>query len=372
MGLALAWGASIIFRLELREHPVPSRHVLIIEDHPEARQMLQGAISTLGEDVRVTAVPSGEEALLLITHQRIDLLIVDIRLPGMSGFDLVERARNYNNHIEVILITGVEEEGVRQRVQQFPAAAYFFKPLQIENLLQAVQACLRVNEGSEAAKQEEGPRVGFIRQTLEGLAQRLGAESATLWDGQGRLKDHIGLQQAPSLPSWVLEEMRSFEKPTLRLDEEALTTFCCLRRSWGWSVFLAFSFGYLLGLEFRHRETPLSWEALFQLPWIEALKEIVLTLQDFSENNAPPIFQEKPVKISGLSSSTEGRDLESLFDEIAQNPIDSSEAEAFWEAASQESLSFGRNEPPFSEDRVKHGKVPGVEEDTLVDGGGEL
>ena len=55
--------------------------------------MLKSGVETLGSDFSVVAVPSGEEAVLEIAMQRFDLLVTDVRLPGISGLEVLRRVR---------------------------------------------------------------------------------------------------------------------------------------------------------------------------------------------------------------------------------------------------------------------------------------
>ncbi len=82
-------------------------HVLIVDDQRDARSVLRAGLETLESRLKITDVPSGEEAILVIASQPIDLLVADIRLPGISGLELKERARMRNPDLKVILITGV-------------------------------------------------------------------------------------------------------------------------------------------------------------------------------------------------------------------------------------------------------------------------
>ena len=80
------------------------KHVLIVDDAIELGRLLQSAVQTLDASLKLTVVPSAEEAILASSRHTVQLLISDVRLPGMSGFDLAERLRKRNPNLEVILI----------------------------------------------------------------------------------------------------------------------------------------------------------------------------------------------------------------------------------------------------------------------------
>ena len=117
-------------------------HVLIVDDQRDARSVLRAGLETLETRLKVTDVPSGEEAILVIASQPIDLLVADIRLPGITGLELKERARMRNPELKVILITGVTDPRIREKVARAGAEAFFYKPVEMGDFLDAVERCL--------------------------------------------------------------------------------------------------------------------------------------------------------------------------------------------------------------------------------------
>lgn len=116
--------------------------VLVVEDNHEVRRMVTASIKALDTEIDVLDVPSAEEALFISTSLPLDLVILDIRLPGMSGLEMVARLRKRRPETKVILVTGIEDATLRQQVTQMDVAAYFFKPIEIDAFLDAVKRCL--------------------------------------------------------------------------------------------------------------------------------------------------------------------------------------------------------------------------------------
>lgn len=104
--------------------------------------MVTASIKTLGEEIDVLDVPSAEEALLISTTLPLDLVVLDIRLPGMSGLEMVTKLRTRKPETKIILVTGVEDEMIRQQVSEAGAEAFFFKPIEITTFLEAVKRSL--------------------------------------------------------------------------------------------------------------------------------------------------------------------------------------------------------------------------------------
>lgn len=118
------------------------KHVLIVDDHKEAARLLRSHLENLNGDLSMEDVLSGEEALLEIGRGQVDLLIADVRLPGISGIELMRKFKARQEDAQVILISGVTDPKIRQEVAQAGADAFFFKPIDIPEFLDAVERCL--------------------------------------------------------------------------------------------------------------------------------------------------------------------------------------------------------------------------------------
>jgi DNA-binding response OmpR family regulator/Sec-independent protein translocase protein TatA len=116
--------------------------VLVVEDNHEVRRMVTASIKSLGDEIDVMDVMSAEEALVINASLPLDLMILDIRLPGMSGLEMVTRMRKRKPDTKIILVTGMMDAAMRQLVSKAEVDAYFFKPLEISAFLEAVKHCL--------------------------------------------------------------------------------------------------------------------------------------------------------------------------------------------------------------------------------------
>ena len=117
-------------------------HILLVDDQKEVTRVLRSGLESLKHEFRITDVPSGEEAFLEITPGSVDLLVSDVRLPGISGLELMRRVKEHNPDLKVILVSGVTEEKIRQEVAQAGADAFFFKPVELADFLDAVERVL--------------------------------------------------------------------------------------------------------------------------------------------------------------------------------------------------------------------------------------
>src|SRR4030066_1333479 len=116
--------------------------VLVVDDNHEVRRMVTASIKTLGSEIDVLDVPSAEEALFISTSLPLDLVVLDFRLPGMRGLEIVTRLRKRRPETKIILVTGVEDPASRRQISEAGVAAFFFKPIEIATFLDAVSRCL--------------------------------------------------------------------------------------------------------------------------------------------------------------------------------------------------------------------------------------
>jgi DNA-binding NarL/FixJ family response regulator len=186
--------------------------ILIVEDQRDVRRMLRAGIETLDSDIRIVDVPSGEEAMLLIAVQPFDLVIIDVRLPGISGLELKKRAHYQNPDLKLILITGVTDASVRQEVAEAGADAYFFKPLEMNVFLDTVEGFLDLGEQVQPAHVDEGEGETAevnLSGRLSGLRQALNAVSVLLLDDRGVVMAGAGDIPDPHIESHLVPALMS-------------------------------------------------------------------------------------------------------------------------------------------------------------------
>ena len=123
-----------------------STHVLVVDDDPSVRQMI---VDYLGDnEIQVTPLASGREIADVTAHETIDLLILDLRLPGEDGMDIARRIRAESN-MPIIMLTGRKEEADRVMALELGADDYLTKPFSPRELLARIRALLRRSRAQE-------------------------------------------------------------------------------------------------------------------------------------------------------------------------------------------------------------------------------
>lgn len=132
--------------------------VLIVEDEEIIRCGLVDTIDWAGMNCRVAAVAStGTEGLEAIRESRPDIVLADIRMPGMSGIDMIERARKENIPFHSILLTSYAEFEYARRALEMRVSSYLLKPVDEEQLRLAVMRIHEERGGSAKPDAEELP-----------------------------------------------------------------------------------------------------------------------------------------------------------------------------------------------------------------------
>lgn len=119
-----------------------AKQILVVDDHFEMLEFLRSMLELSNQDCEVLAVPSAEEGLLELRRAQFDLLITDVRLPGMSGFDLVRRVKALGREMPVIMITAYSSNQGRKEATDLGVYRYFQKPLDTDSVLTAVHTAL--------------------------------------------------------------------------------------------------------------------------------------------------------------------------------------------------------------------------------------
>jgi DNA-binding NtrC family response regulator len=111
--------------------------VLLVDDEAEFSETLIKRMKK--RNVDITGVRSGEKALETLDQSPIDVVILDVRMPGMDGIETLRVIKKTHPLIEVIMLTGHASVEVAVQGMEFGAFDYLMKPMQIDDLLYKIQ-----------------------------------------------------------------------------------------------------------------------------------------------------------------------------------------------------------------------------------------
>lgn len=132
--------------------------ILVADDEESLREMLHDALAIA--DYSPVLASDGQEALKLLQVGKFDLAILDVNMPGLTGFQILKSIRESGNNLPVILLTAQTERNHVSEGLRLGADDYVRKPFGLEELLLRVQAVLRRsnhNSNSEDAVLRCGP-----------------------------------------------------------------------------------------------------------------------------------------------------------------------------------------------------------------------
>jgi DNA-binding response OmpR family regulator len=147
------------------------RQVLVVDDEPHIRTVLRGYLEADG--FAVTEAADGEAAIRLVRQQPPDLMLLDVKLPGIDGLEALRRVRTFSD-VYVILVTARSEEVDKLVGLGVGADDYVTKPFSPREVAARVKAVLRRDRGSPAA----AAVLRFEGLTIDKDAREVGVDGA--------------------------------------------------------------------------------------------------------------------------------------------------------------------------------------------------
>lgn len=130
----------------------PNATVFVVDDDQAMRSSLQWLIESIG--MKVESFSAADEFLKQYYPGRAGCLLLDVRMPGMSGLELQEYLRNNDIHIPVIIITGHGDVPMAVRAMKSGAVDFIEKPFNDEMLLDAIRNALALDERQRSRQAE--------------------------------------------------------------------------------------------------------------------------------------------------------------------------------------------------------------------------
>jgi two-component system KDP operon response regulator KdpE len=138
--------------------------ILVVDDEPTVLRALRVALEA--QDYAVAAVMSGEDALARVTNGAFDLILLDLGLPGMSGFAVIERVRVLFPALPIIVLSAQGEDGPKVEALDLGADDYVSKPFSVRELLARVRVALRHADSAGSRAESNWLERGSIRLDL--------------------------------------------------------------------------------------------------------------------------------------------------------------------------------------------------------------
>jgi CheY-like chemotaxis protein len=193
--------------------------VLIVDDQKDIVRLLHSTLQTLGHQLDIVDAPSGEEALLEASHRKVDLLVADYLLPGISGVELMRKIKARTPELKVIFISGMTERKARQEMLNAGAVAVFDKPIPLADFLDAVERSLGLVQTifpPESGKDAEEHRQ-TLSELLGGFRQKLKADAVFLISDRARVLARAGDLYDSSMEVSMLSALMAIYSASLKV-----------------------------------------------------------------------------------------------------------------------------------------------------------
>lgn len=208
-------------------------NILLVDDHRDILRLLHATLDTLKQPgLKIFESPSGEEALLESSRHKIDLLVTDYMLPGMSGVELMHKVRVRHPEAKVVLVTGVNDRKVREELLNAGALAIFNKPIPMADFLDVVERGLGLvqtifpPEKSEGKAEERYTRVSDL---LANFRQDIKAEAVFLLNDRGLIQARTGKLHDDSMEVSLISTLMAIHSASLKVarhnHQEAFDSF---------------------------------------------------------------------------------------------------------------------------------------------------
>lgn len=169
-------------------------HILVVDDEKAVRDSLEDILEL--EDYGVDAVATGEEALETINEQDYDLMLLDIKMPGISGIEVMRQARRQAPQTKIIILTGHGSLESAIEALRSGASDYILKPYDSEDILASIGRAL-----SEKAE----------KQRKEMLIEQLESSLDQLKDVEGITTPDIPARRVITLPEGIMVDLERRE-----------------------------------------------------------------------------------------------------------------------------------------------------------------
>ncbi|HMK09597.1 MAG TPA: response regulator, partial [Anaerolineales bacterium] len=158
--------------------------ILLVDDQRQVTRMLRSSLELSGHAYDIVDVRSAEEALREMERGPVDLVVTDLRLPEMTGLELIARIRQIHPSMRAILVTGHPTRQVEAQARALGVVAFIPKPVSTTLFLQAVDRALAEEQSGAPAAEIVGEKARAAERLMT-MQRELGAHWVLLVDLQG-------------------------------------------------------------------------------------------------------------------------------------------------------------------------------------------
>ncbi len=142
---------DLINFLKKNNFPIPEeleyedlKKLLIVDDDPKILNSLSTVLKKKNDIFKIYTAVDGFEAGQKVVKYKPDIVLLDLKLPGIDGFRVCQLIKKHDNKIKIIAITGYYSEITKKKIFSAGANCFFKKPIDLEELLKAIENLLNI------------------------------------------------------------------------------------------------------------------------------------------------------------------------------------------------------------------------------------
>jgi CheY-like chemotaxis protein len=342
--------------------------ILLVDDQRDILKLLHSTLDTLAHEMEIIEAPSGEEALLEASHSKVDLLVADYRLPGITGVELMHKIRTKYPDVRIILITGMTDRKARDEILNAGAAAVFDKPISLTDFLDAVERSLGLDR---TILPEEGDADTGQTQTLSNLLanfrQDIGAQAVYLLSDRGRVLAAAGAMKDNSMEASLFSALMAIYSASLKvsrfIQQEDLENYHVFAGGYHDLLLIPVNAAYALLLAGDNLAT--TENVLETVSAMLAVRDEVK--KSLKQMGVAPVVMDDDVEEEEEKAKYEEPLTQTTSDEIesilkAKKKISTDELEAFWDEAADKQSAVPSNPDAITYEQARQlGLTPGEE-----------
>lgn len=200
------------------------RNILLVDDQRDILRLLRATLETLkNKEIKIFEAPSGEEALLESSRHKIDMLVADYKLPGMSGVELMHKVRARYPDVKVVFITGMTDKKMRDEMLNAGAFAIFDKPIPMADFLDVVERGLGLvqtifpPENARKGNLQEEKKHVRLSDLLANFRQDFNADAVFLLNDRGLINARTGNLHDPSMEVSLISTLMAIHNAGLKV-----------------------------------------------------------------------------------------------------------------------------------------------------------
>ena len=153
--------------------------VLVVDDEPIERMMLSKMLQkTVGDSCQIFEAKNGREALELFEKEKIQIVVMDIEMPGINGLEAARLMREQREECAIIFVTAFDEFSYAKQAVSIRAIDYILKPYENKEVVYAIEEAIRlIDKYFSEAKEEKEVEEIFIEENIGDIRLSLARET---------------------------------------------------------------------------------------------------------------------------------------------------------------------------------------------------